>query len=136
MRIAAVQLDARVADVGENLRRCERLADEAAAAGAEWIVLPEFFSTGVAFTEEMTRAALPPDGAATQLLRRLATRHHATVGGSFICRDPDGHNRNSFFLVGPDGKIARVYPDVDPGVHAKELLADIASLKNGKGGKP
>jgi len=36
------------------------------------------------------------------------------------------------FLVGPDGKIARVYPDVDPGVHAKELLAAIATLKHDK----
>jgi thioredoxin-dependent peroxiredoxin len=26
------------------------------------------------------------------------------------------------FLVGPDGKIARVFPDVDPGVHAAEVL--------------
>jgi len=27
------------------------------------------------------------------------------------------------FLVGPDGRIAHVWPDVDPGVHAKEVLA-------------
>ena len=33
------------------------------------------------------------------------------------------------FLVGPDGKIARVFPDVDPGVNAKELLGIIATLK-------
>ncbi len=26
------------------------------------------------------------------------------------------------FLVGTDGKIARVWPDVDPGVHADEVL--------------
>lgn len=32
------------------------------------------------------------------------------------------------FLVGPDGKIARVFPDVDPGVHAEEVLAAIAAL--------
>jgi thioredoxin-dependent peroxiredoxin len=34
------------------------------------------------------------------------------------------------FLVGPDGKIARVFPDVDPGVHAKEVLGVIAELKS------
>jgi peroxiredoxin Q/BCP len=34
------------------------------------------------------------------------------------------------FLVGPDGKIARVFPDVDPGVHAKDLLGIIAELKS------
>jgi peroxiredoxin Q/BCP len=37
------------------------------------------------------------------------------------------------FLVGPDGKIARVWPDVDPGVHATDVLAAIDALK-GKGG--
>jgi peroxiredoxin Q/BCP len=33
------------------------------------------------------------------------------------------------FLVGPDGKIAKVFPDVDPGVHAKDLLGVIAEMK-------
>jgi peroxiredoxin Q/BCP len=33
------------------------------------------------------------------------------------------------FLVGPDGKVAKVFPDVDPGVHAKELLDVIGALK-------
>lgn len=32
------------------------------------------------------------------------------------------------FLVGPDGKIAKLYPDVDPGVHAAEVLADAQAL--------
>jgi peroxiredoxin Q/BCP len=26
------------------------------------------------------------------------------------------------FLVGSDGKIAHVWPDVDPGIHADEVL--------------
>ena len=43
-----------------------------------------------------------------------------------------GGSKRVSFLVGPDGKIARVFPDVDPGVHAKELLAIIASSKSGK----
>jgi thioredoxin-dependent peroxiredoxin len=32
------------------------------------------------------------------------------------------------FLIDPDGKVAKVYPDVDPGVHADEVLADAAKL--------
>jgi len=43
-----------------------------------------------------------------------------------------GKTKRVSFLIGPDGKIARVFPDVDPGVHAKELLAIIATLKGGK----
>jgi peroxiredoxin Q/BCP len=33
------------------------------------------------------------------------------------------------FLVGPDGNIARVFPDVDPGTHATELLGVIAAFE-------
>ncbi|WP_437730256.1 peroxiredoxin [Sorangium sp. So ce1335] len=32
------------------------------------------------------------------------------------------------FLINPDGKVAKVYPDVDPGVHAEEVLKDAAQL--------
>jgi hypothetical protein len=49
-------------------------------------------------------AVLPEDGPALGLLRRLAVRHAATVGGSFPCRDADGHNRNAYLLMGPDGR--------------------------------
>jgi predicted amidohydrolase len=105
MKVAAVQLEPVVADVGENLRRCRALGDQAGAAGAEWIVLPEFFTTGMGFVDAMAACALPPDGAGTQLLQELAVRHGATVSGSFICRDADGHNRNAWFVVGPDGAV-------------------------------
>lgn len=33
------------------------------------------------------------------------------------------------FLIGVDGKVARVWPDVDPGVHAKEVLAAIEAMQ-------
>ncbi|AUX24154.1 uncharacterized protein SOCEGT47_046900 [Sorangium cellulosum] len=32
------------------------------------------------------------------------------------------------FLIDPDGRVAKVYPDVDPGVHAEEVLKDAAQL--------
>jgi len=35
-----------------------------------------------------------------------------------------GYASRVTFLVGPDGKIKKVYPKVDPGVHANEILAD------------
>jgi predicted amidohydrolase len=110
---AAVQLEARLADVAYNLEACERLGDEAGAAGARLIVLPEFFTTGIGFEPRLADAALAPDGEATALLRRLASRHDAVVGGSFLCRDPDGEVRNAFLLVAPDGAIA--------GRHDKDL---------------
>jgi peroxiredoxin Q/BCP len=39
-------------------------------------------------------------------------------------------NRDSF-LIGRDGKVAKVYRGVDPGVHADEVLADARALPGG-----
>jgi peroxiredoxin Q/BCP len=33
------------------------------------------------------------------------------------------------FLVGPDGKVARVWPNVDPGVHADQVLSAAAQVQ-------
>lgn len=32
------------------------------------------------------------------------------------------------FLIDPTGKVAKVYPDVDPGLHADQVLKDAAAL--------
>jgi predicted amidohydrolase len=105
IRVAALQIEAEVGNLDANLELCERYANRAAAAGAEWIVLPEFFSSGVAYRPELAQNAPPPDGAPTLLLQELAHRHGAHVGGSTLVRDEDGHVRNAFFLAGPDGEL-------------------------------
>ncbi|GII25259.1 carbon-nitrogen hydrolase family protein [Planosporangium mesophilum] len=110
--VAAVQLEAVLADVDANLAACERLATRAGEAGAKIIALPEFFTTGIGFDERLAHTALPVDGAATVLLTSLAARYEAMVGGSFMCADPDGHVRNKYLLAGPDGVI---------GTHDKDL---------------
>jgi predicted amidohydrolase len=105
IRLAAIQLEPVIGEVAENLRRCRALGDEAGKAGADWIVLPEFFTTGMAFNHALADGALTPEGAGTQLLRELARRHGAIACGSFICRDEDGDNRNAWFAIGSDGRV-------------------------------
>jgi thioredoxin-dependent peroxiredoxin len=39
-----------------------------------------------------------------------------------------GMTSRDSFLIGPDGKVAKVYRGVDPGVHAHEVLADAKAL--------
>jgi predicted amidohydrolase len=107
MLAAAIQMEATVADLPVNLEKARRLIDEAAEAGAEWIALPEFFTTGIGFVPELATAALAPDGAATELLLESAARHGVNIGGSFLCRDPDGEVRNAFLLATPDGIAGR-----------------------------
>lgn len=39
-----------------------------------------------------------------------------------------GLHRRQSVLIGPDGKVFRVYPDVDPEKHADEVLKDLDAL--------
>ncbi|MDL2264261.1 carbon-nitrogen hydrolase family protein [Synergistaceae bacterium OttesenSCG-928-I11] len=46
MKAAAIQMRCKPGDVSANLEKAERLVKEAAAKGAEWVVLPELFGSG------------------------------------------------------------------------------------------
>lgn len=99
---AAIQMNARIGDVAGNLDRAERLVREAFRRGADWVILPEFFTSPVGFHFALRHVALPPDGAATQLLCDLAREYRGVVGGSFITAE-NGDAYNRFVLAGPDG---------------------------------
>lgn len=105
VRVAAVQLEARIGDVEANIAACEGLVREATNAGAQLVALPEFFTTGVVFEPALARAALPFDGPATAMLSATAAESRAYVGGSFLCRDADGEVRNAFVLAAPGGEL-------------------------------
>ena len=105
-RCAAIQLEPKLGDVEANLRRCRALAQEALAAGAEVVILPEFFTTGMAYLPEVADGAVPYDGPALALLREIAAEG-ALAGGSFLALDDDGEVRNAFVLAGPDGVLGR-----------------------------
>jgi predicted amidohydrolase len=89
MRVAAIEIEAEVGSVAHDLEIRKRVAGPAASPGAQRIVVPEFFSTGVAFRPELARRAALPDGKPTELLRRLARRYGAFVSGSTLVRDDD-----------------------------------------------
>jgi len=59
---AAIQMNARLGDVAGNLERAERLVREAFRRGAQWVVLPEFFTSPVGYHFALRHVALPPDG--------------------------------------------------------------------------
>lgn len=106
MRVAAIQMRAKVGDVARNLSSAESLVREAFRRGAEWVILPEFFTSAVAFSPAMLSAWLPLEGAALELMRKLAREHHGVVGGSFIAKWGNDCF-NSFLLVFPDGRYFR-----------------------------
>jgi len=105
LRVAAVQMCAELGDVDSNCAAAERLVREAFARGAEWVILPEFFTSGMAFDPKLLDAARPADGAPLQLIQRLAREHEGVVGGSFIALDGE-HAYNRFVLAFPDGSTS------------------------------
>jgi predicted amidohydrolase len=66
-----------LANVEGNLRQAERHIRYALKEGARWVILPEFFASGLAFRRDMAKAVQPVDGAPAQLLRRLAREGQA-----------------------------------------------------------
>ena len=106
VRVAAIQMMAKLANVDANLAKAERLVRVAFERGATWVILPEFFSSGMAFHSEMARGVRAIDGPPSELLRDLARQGNAKVGGSFLAwRDANVYN--SFVLALPDGSTHR-----------------------------
>jgi predicted amidohydrolase len=90
LRVAACQIDPKLGEVEANLERIGRAVEEAAAAGARFIVLPEAAVTGYAFASlsEAMPVARRAEAMAENALAGLAETHRVTlVCGSL---DPDG----------------------------------------------
>lgn len=123
-RVAAVQLQAVPADPAENLRRLERLVDEAARAGATVIALPEFMTAPIYLGSGAETAVMPRESVALEALTRWAQRHRVLIGGSWLTADGD-EIYNRYHLVEPDGCVHR---------HDKDLptMWERAFYTNGK----
>jgi len=106
VRVAAIQMRAQVGAIERNLSSAEALVREAFRRGAQWVILPEFFPSAVAFTPAMLSALQPLEGPALHLMRRLAREHDSIVGGSFIAQSGTDCF-NSFLLVFPNGQYFR-----------------------------
>jgi predicted amidohydrolase len=95
-KVAAVQLATRVGDSTANIASCERLSLQAVRESARWIALPEFFNTGVYWNPRMVDAIQTTEGTAASFLRDFSAKHQVVLGGSFLCRLPDGSVRNRY----------------------------------------
>jgi predicted amidohydrolase len=106
MRVAVAQLEPRLAEPERNLEACVARLEEAAAAGAELIVLPECAIPGYMFesAEEALPYAEEIPGPSCERLERECARLglHAVCG--LLERDGDVLH-NAAVLVGPDGLV-------------------------------
>jgi predicted amidohydrolase len=95
----------------DNLERAAALVAEAAAEGAELVVLPELFA-GLGRSSAMRASAEPLQGPTLDWAAELAATHAVhLVAGSFVERDGD-ELFNTSCLVGPDGDLVATYRKV------------------------
>jgi nitrilase len=111
MKIAAVQMVS-TSSVAHNLEAAQRLVAQAAAAGAELVVLPEYFCLmGQHDRDKLAVAEAPGSGPIQQMLAAAAREHGVwLIGGTLPIQsgDPD-RVFNSNCAYAPDGTLAARY---------------------------
>jgi deaminated glutathione amidase len=109
MRAAAVQLQS-TPDRERNLAAADRLVREAAAQGAELVVLPEKWPV-LGTPEETAAAAEPLDGPAVGWARATARELGIDIVAGSVAERVEGRDRgaNTSVHAGPDGELVAVY---------------------------
>ena len=112
MKVACVQLNSRD-DVAANVAAATALVEEAAAAGARFVALPETW-TYKGRRSGLAAAAEPPDGPSNAALAALAARHRIYVlaGSLYEPSGSKGRYFNTSVLFGPDGRALAQYRKV------------------------
>ena len=107
MRIAAVQMDVRLADVAGNLAAMSSRAETAQANGADLIIFPECALTGYCF--ESRAEALPYaqsiPGPATEAMSALCRELNVHIVFGLL-ETADDKLYNAAALIGPQGLVA------------------------------
>jgi predicted amidohydrolase len=104
MRAASAQFSSTPFALTRNLETAERLIREAAAQGAQIVVLPELFNTGYVYTPRLFSAAETSDSTTLRWLTNLSAELNVHLAGSLLLRE-GAHIFNTFVLVTPAGKI-------------------------------
>jgi 5-aminopentanamidase len=106
MQVAVAQIDPQLGEKERNLATCFARMEEAAAAGAQLLVLPECAIPGYMFTsgEEALPYAEEIPGPSSEALERECARLNLYVVCGLLERDGDTL-RNAAVFVGPDGLI-------------------------------
>jgi predicted amidohydrolase len=106
VRAAVAQIDSKLGQVAHNLDLCLARIEEAAAAGAGLVVLPECAIPGYVFDslEEALPFGEPIPGPSTEILGAAAQRLGLHIVCGMLERDGD-RLYNAAPLIGPDGLV-------------------------------
>jgi len=108
--MAVAQMRVVPGDTDANLSKAIDLVGQAAAEGAELVLLPEVALTGL--VAEMATVAQPIPGPATDKLAESARAGEIWVIAGMPEANPDGAPFNSAVVISPTGEIATIYRKV------------------------
>ena len=105
LTVAAIQIRSEPLSTKENLAHAETFIEQAAAQGAELVLLPELMPGGYLLTEDIWSTAERVTGPSVAWLKQMAHRFGIFLGMSYV--EADGSDFfNSFVLAAPQGTIA------------------------------
>src|SRR5499433_2400732 len=125
LRIAVVQMKSLDHDIDRNLKQAANYADKAAAAGAQFVLFPEFMATGSYLSFDTWDSAEPSQGKSVQWLKSTSRRLHIWLGASFF--EASGEDfYDTFVLTAPSGEEAgRVRKQIPAGSEAYFFRGDV-----------
>ena len=103
LTVAAIQMDAQVGAMEANLAHAAALVEQAAAQGAQLVVLPELFGCGYEYTDRNFGLSEPLDGPTGIWICHTAQRLGIHLVGSFPARMAGGSYIVAM-LAAPDGR--------------------------------
>ncbi|MGB7343997.1 MAG: carbon-nitrogen hydrolase family protein [Pirellulaceae bacterium] len=106
MLIACVQTDVVFADINANLQRVLERIEQAGAAGADLVVMPECMLSGYAYDsrEAGMKQAVSLDDAVFDEISAAAAKHNLHVTLGFLEKDRD-RLFNASAMIGPQGMV-------------------------------
>ena len=111
-KLAAIQICPKVGDIDANLKKASRLIGDASKAGAEFVCLPELFTTG-AVGDKIYELAEPIPGRTTVELACIARDNRVYLVAGMAEKDTNtGKLHNASVLIAPDGELLKKYRKV------------------------
>ncbi len=118
LRLAAIQMPSIDGDVAANLAVAERWLNEAASAGAELVLFPEFMPIGYHLGPDIWQSAETLNGTTVTWIRAQSQRHGVWLATTLL--EVEGEDfYNTFVLTNPKGQLAgTVRKEVPAGAEA------------------